>query len=516
MLKTKVIPIEYITKNKKEALRIKEVFDNNAMLFKIFLASYNKLSLKDSDEEATLNINSLDDLKDMTEEIIPKYMEMLHNQVYSEGGEDIETIFLKILLMDSIASNEASNIKLPSEEETGYSINTIYSIVAMDYYKEQNTPEKLLDFIYNPSPEEKTKIFEWLNKKQRYNLLNFLIEEEYQELLSLEKLENDPFLRTHLEEVLSLSEVNIFGGLIKEDKKPLRLPSLTKNELDRMCSEFFIKIDPSLKWLKLYNKLKSERKILYGQKFPDPNSKWGCLQTTDDIVIYAPLDGTLHDFVYMIHEFAHYVTLYMKNEGEYISSAIKEYPPLFFEKCALRFLQEKGYHPKAIAAIDKERALATQTNKTNISPTLRYLNQYLTIGPITFEREKEKMDKIRNAIPEELPAEMKELITALMSTDDENNVHIKIDAENAFLVERAECLYEEYPYIVGTYLATETLKRLDEDPITIFHVLNITENLANETVASVIQKIGLSDDTLTTPKTNPKQYTKTLSSANKN
>lgn len=507
MLETSVIPIEYDDNSQETAKQLKKILDANQMIFQIFFAGHNKISFLDTAEEGTLSISSIDELKKLLSNVSYAYMDMLKHQVYTTGGEDIDAIFLKMMLLDVIFSKKASDI--PSQEtlEISDNINAIYALIGISYYEEQKQPEKLIDFIFNPTVEEKEKIFNWLKKKQRYNLLNILLEEEHQKMLDLEDLEHDSYLRTHLEELLELSEIEL-SERFKSKEKATDLPRLSEKELDKLCIEFFIQIDPSLKWLKLYNKLKQNKGILYGEKFPDSCSDWGCVETTDGIYIYAPLDGTIRDFMYFIHEFAHYVTLLHKKTGEFIPSALQEFPPIFFEKCATAFLRQKGYNEESICSLDEERRQSTIDNKSDISPSLRYLIQYIKDGPITFETEKSKMDHIRENIPDDLPDEMQELLNALMSTQDEENVHIKIDAETAFLLEHPNCLFDEFPYIVGYDLAIKTLEKLPDDPMIMYTVLNITENLTRETTAEVIRKLGLSQTEFSSKPSPPQQYVK--------
>lgn len=490
MLETTVLPIEYNEQTEQLAIELKEILERNQMLFQMFLAGHKEISFLDSDDEETLCIDSISDLKELLTSVIPFYVEMLKQQVYKEGNEDIDTCFLKMLLHDIIASRKDS--QLERDEQLSTNINTIYTVVASNYYE---NPEDLIDFIFKPTPEEKEAIFNWLNKKERYNLLNMLLDEEYENMLELESIEQDDYLRTHLEEILSLSELDMQERFKYAKEKNVTLPKLTEKELDKLCIEFLIKIDPSLKWLKIYNELKQNNNILFGEEFPDPCSKWGCIETTDNVYIYAPLEYDISDFMYFIHEFVHCITLRHKEKGECIPSALQEFPSIFFELLATSFLREKGYSDEDVTALEEQRIKATISNRADISPSLRYLIDYLTKGPITFEREKEKMDRIRESIPEDLPEEMQELLNTLMATQDEENVHIKIDAENAFLIEHPHCIFEEYPYVLGSDLADKTLEKAATYPIIIYTMLSITETLTKETYQSVQSKLGFREET---------------------
>lgn len=481
MLETTVLPIEYNEQTEQLAIELKEILERNQMLFQMFLAFHKKISFLDSEEDDTLAINSIEEFKELLSSVIPAYLDILKKQVYEERKEDIEPAFLKMMLLNKVSSKD--------NQEIINNINAIYTIVGLNYY---DNPQELLNFIFNPTEEEKQKIFEWYNKKHRYDLMNMLLEDEYQNILELEDIENDSYLRTHLEELLELSEMDL-SERFKVAEEEIHLPTLTTDELDKLCIEFFIQIDPSLKWLKIYNELKQNNNILYGEEFIDPCSKWGCVETTDNVYIYAPLSGDISDFMYLIHEFVHCITLLNKQKGECIPSSLQEFPSIFFERLATLFLRNKGYSDLDVTNLEEQRINATLGNKSDISPSLRYLIDYLTKGPITFEREKEKMDRIREAIPDDLPEEMQELLNTLMATEDHENVHTKIDTENLFLVEHPDCIFSEYPYVLGSHLADQTLERLEEEPMLIYTILSLTENLTRENYATATKKIGLVD-----------------------
>lgn len=281
MIETNVIPIEYDENTLEETLRLKEILEKNEILFKIFLAQYKKISFLETKDKDILEISSIEEFKEITSYVIPTYLKMFKDKIYEESKHS-ETSFLKIMLIDKVTT-ETSNVDKELLTELKLNINTIYAVAAINFYEKE---EDLIEFIFNPTDKEKEKIFNWLNSKERYNLINLLLEEEYQILLELESMEKDNYIRTHLQELLELTEIDIEDRLKTQNKKDKNLPKITQDELDKLCIEFLIKIDPSLKWLKLYNELKAKENILYGEKFPDSSSEWGCIQTTDEIYIY--------------------------------------------------------------------------------------------------------------------------------------------------------------------------------------------------------------------------------------
>lgn len=76
----------------------------------------------------------------------------------------------------------------------------------------------------------------------------------------------------------------------------------------------------------------------------------------------------------------------------------------------------------------------------------------------------------------------------------------RVDKANNILLIYPKCTLEEYPYVIGKYLANKAFTKKEEEPSIIPTVIEITENLANETVISIIQKLGISADEFTDKK----------------
>lgn len=515
MIETQLIPIEYDQDTEEEALSLKRCLENNAPLFQAFLTKYKKITFIDTFDETAISISSIDELKDMMRKSIPNYLETLNEQMFPASNMALmEIACLKLLLADKYKAYESYET-LHGENNVFANINSIYTILSLRYYQEQETPDKVIDFFFDPTEAEKEKIFTWLNSRRRYDLINHLLEEQYQILIQAdnEQTAHDEFLKQNLAQVLKLSEVDFLNGnIILPSKTPeIDLPKLSQDDLDKLCIEFFIKVDPSLKWLKIYNKLKAENRIVYTKKEQSPQVEWECTFTPETgAEIMAPLDGTIQDFKSFIHEFAHCVSFLSLNKDENVPRSLAEYPSIFFEIYALKFLKDKGYSQEIIDELLRQRSIVTQDNKMDICPTLGYLLQFIEKGPITFESEKEKQEQLFTSIEEDISEDIKQLLEALLSTDGDENVHIKVDAENAFLVQYPIYVSKAYPYIIGKYFATKTFEQVTENPQLIYTVLEITEDLHQETIDSITKKIGLSDEPFTSSENNNPQYTKTF------
>ena len=80
MLQTTVLPIRYDEKHKQEAEQLKEILERNQMLFQMFLTGNKEISFLDSDDEETIYIDSISDLKELLSNVIPAYMDMLKQE----------------------------------------------------------------------------------------------------------------------------------------------------------------------------------------------------------------------------------------------------------------------------------------------------------------------------------------------------------------------------------------------------------------------------------------------------
>ena len=262
--------------------------------------------------------------------------------------------------------------------------------------------------------------------------------------------------------------------------------------------EYLTEIDPTLKWLNIYKEAIEKGNIVY--TFPE--LEWYCTNEYGEIMISAPLSNTLTDFPNLVHEFAHYIANLNVREEDYICNSIREYPSLFFEKHAIHFLRKKGYNEQDINRLLDIRNFYTQNNEKTASSALLGIISQQEYGKITKEKKikqctLEQTDKIQSII--------KKYIFGIVDPTEES-INAYIDEENEFLLKDKLFFNSSYPYIIATYLITKTNEALIDNPSLIRTVLEITENLVNETVESITEKLNITIDFNLEDK--PKQYTK--------
>ena len=154
-LNTNYIVIEYDQDKEDEAKRLKEILDKNEMFFSEFLNAYPIIRISNSNEpltdKETLEVESIDELKELLVILIPYYI----NKLNVKGDDQSLITFLKILLANKYKAFENYNIKI-TEEELPIYIESIYSLVAIDYYE---TPEEVIESLFNMNIDEKKKLF---------------------------------------------------------------------------------------------------------------------------------------------------------------------------------------------------------------------------------------------------------------------------------------------------------------------------------------------------------------------
>ena len=507
ILPTKAMKIEYPEEKEKEAFQLKELIDSNYHIFHDLFLGIEKISFSGENAPTTINITSNEELKAVLKERLPAFMADTIPQIEAANNGQSEVLYLKFLLLDKYNTVQEYAPEFANNDEYEIYINSLYSLAAAIYYTNQNIPHKMVDFIIEPTNEEKEKIIEWLNERHRYKLLNLLLDDQYQLIIQAEDedVARDPYLKDNLDSILDAIQTDFINSPIylQEDIKE-KLPSLTKDELDELCMEFFQKIDPSKNWLRKYNEMKTER-IVCGNAPDNSNIDWCVVPYGNTLVMVAPLTGTIRDFRSLIHEFAHYISLEDLNQNETISPSIHEFPSIVLETEAIKFLEEKGYSKEDINTLRIERIVWTEENILDVNPVLRYLAKYLKDGPITYEKEKAESENILEQYKSYDNDELIEIISKYVKTDYESLTQ-KIDIQNTFLLQFPDYVVRAYPYVISMYLAKKTSEKIAAEPSTLYKVVDITNNLKRYTPETIISQLDLPIEKV--ERAVPKEYIK--------
>lgn len=497
IINTEVIEIEYENKDLQEVEKIRNAISKNYLFFQDLVRPYTRISF--TNRPNTIQVSSYEDFKQYIGSRLPEFLKQLKESLAS-NKELNDVVYLKFILLDKYQVLQNYSPVFAGRDDLYAYINSIYTLTAADYYE---NPDDLLNFMFELKEEDKEKILNDLLEKRRFDLLNHLLQEQLDLMIqgTTDDTEYDSFLRNHMSEILSISQIDFMNGniVVPNEETKVELPKINRTELHQLVREILMTIDPSLKWLKIYNEALDQNRIVYGKLHPDDKVEWCCTPHNGVRCIAAPLTGTIKDFRCMIHELMHYISLMDTPIEEINAPTLDEYPSIVFETLAIKFLKTKGYSDEVLHELLKERTLWTQDNIFDITPTLKMLNEFVTEGPISFEGEQEKNKHLQAFIDDNLSGDMKEQVERLVSTADQSIID-RCDFEIMFILSAPLAILDEYPYVLGRYLSTKTLEKLEEDPMLIYKLFEITENLQFETPQSVIRKMNLSDEIFSSPK----------------
>ena len=497
--------IEYLNCNQEEAFYIEKLVLENLYTFSDLFSGLDKISFIESSSSTTLHIDSLNSLKSYLTNKIPSYMDKVTEPLRREDRYLSEAVLLKVLLLDLYKSLDL-DVDIPNSiEQFNQHVNAVYTLIAADYYS--TDPNKFLNFLFNiGDEEEKRKLFNYLNDKSRFSLLNVLLQEQYKILIKLdeESETKDNLLYSHLDEIIEILEQDLIETPILEQISSYQFPSLSKESLHNLCLEFFQSLDPSGKYKKIYQRL-HDNQIVYIEKDEQNKIDWCNYRDEENgYIIIAPLNEKITDFRDLVHEVTHLLSLEQLDENEIISPSLLEFPSIFMELQAIKFLRKKGYPQEVLDSLYVERNVWTAENILTISPILRTLSRYLKQGQITAATEQEyALTTIGDT--SNLTEEEKELLNQYIPYELERILDV-CDQKNDFLIMHPNAILRQYPYAIGKYLAVKTMDKELENPNIVQEVLIIIENLKNETPEGVLKKLDL--DVIKNSET-AKEYIKT-------
>lgn len=477
--------IKYDENSQEEAMKLQEKLIEHQLIFSEVLCGLDKISFIDSPDQTTLYISSIDGLKSYLKKRV-KIIKDKTTTIISLKDKEQTATFLRGLLLELYQSLD---IKVDNKEELTFfkgKENAIYDILAAHYYKDDS---QYLNYLLEDSKQAKEEIFSWFNEQERFNLLNQLLSEQYQLLFQSNQKEEirDSFLLKYLSNINEQLEQEILGVPILEAMKNYESSPLSQEELYSLTKDFFDTIDPTGEWSKKFEYY-HENKIVYEEKEENSNVEWCSFRYNDEYVIIAPLTGKLSDFRDLVHEIAHLVSLESMTEDEFITPSLLEFPSIFLEFQALKFLQEKGYSSKFINNLYLERNSWTIASIMEVLPVLRLLERKMQ-APITAESEEtyslSMIGSINDYTLEELDT-ISEYYPFI-----KEDIFEKCDETIDYLLQNPTSLYKTYPYTIGRYLAAEAMNKSCTDCTVVPKVLSIIPILKEETPESIISKLNL-------------------------
>ena len=367
-----------------------------------------------------------------------------------------------------------------------YDLNEIYNYV---YTFWCDNFDRKLDLS---NEEDQVLLFDFLNNIFRYTMLNDLVDELYTSITDEEK---DIFILSNYKVIHEIVRDSL-GSFDNKKNEETKLTKLSHEDLDELFKEFLLTIDKNGDFLKVYEDLKTNGSLIYTDilskekkdyiksllKIND-NEYDNYFLRTEEHGAYVVIDRKedLSDFRTLTHEFMHYYT-YSKNKEKKPYFLLLEFPSIFYEYVANRFLLKKGYSMDDIKSLLLYRFDEFNKKSSYLTPINYYLKLYIDSNKnITDEIDEEKTKELITSFIESNGEE--EYKKALKENSNIANPKLfardNCDIANYYLNIYPHILVNNYPYLIGNYLALDYVSQLVENEITLDDMKKIAEDLPN-------------------------------------
>lgn len=356
------------------------------------------------------------------------------------------------------------------------------ALIAYKYYEKNGS---FSDFIkYLMERQNTDEILEWLYTEYRWDTYNYLLEI----FVNILKDFDFKFLN-----IMSDMVNNFFTDALKNyfssDKEyKKQLPLLSFEQLDILFCKFLDNIKAPQEWISMYYELKQNNRMHFVE-VGSADSKC-CFDVDGFLQLIIENDGTIDTFYTLVHEFIHYVTRVRKELGAEQFS-IAEFPSIFYERMASRYLNEEGY------SLDVVNSVMEMRNKNNSGIYLGKLSIFMAIIRYINYGELKREDMIKFGEEQfKIIQQAREKFEELNGDDFFSSEIAKIDVGG--LVDK-DCdlmidgfmrdgllVIDGYQYIVGTFLADGVLDKVDRDPMIFDKMIRVTEGLTDTNLENIL------------------------------
>lgn len=458
------IEILYDEYDDTEIERIRNIILNNPSL----LADKNTIHIHDFDRYFT----------EVAIEIFTK------NSKYFSNKDWLPALYISSLSRNNPEYKDAV-VQLGDE----LSDDLLYSLIAYKYYEENDS---LNDFVYYLMYRRDTdKIMDWLYNHYRWDTKNYLIEVIYHDLE-----EYDPKFLKILPDMITDYLYRAVQMMISNDSQSkMVLPNITHDELDKLFCDFLNYIKAPQEWMDTYLELKQNEKIMFVDK-DTLDSECVCDSNKAPSHLVIEDDGTIDVFYTLVHEFMHYVSL----SSGLVPFPILEFPSIFFEKIAAKFLKEEGYLNEVVDSVVEMRNENNFSIYINLFPVFSAVKDYIISGcshtfredaikfwQENFEMIHEAEEKCGELTGEDFPS------TDFSDIDISSFVDRDCDSLISTFVKNGLLAINGCQYILGTYLAGGVLKKADSDPDVVSQMVQVTSELANTNLENILTLFDIED-----------------------
>lgn len=295
-----------------------------------------------------------------------------------------------------------------------------------------------------------------------------------------------------------ISNATSYFNATISDSKLNNLKQLTNEEFDKLFCEFLTYINAPQKWFEFYNYLKVNNLIEFEYNNEFENGKCYFDEKENKWKISLISNGTMRTFVTFVHEFIHYVSL---SQNPDINFSLLEFPSIYYENIAARFLKDNGYEEEIVDEILNWRNANNYELYAAQIIQFREVLEYKKNGTFSIEK---RIELNRNLIDglNQYKINMVKLLKneglndipqSLFNLETRDPVEITyqdIDEKINEFIKSGVLILNGYQYLVGSLLSSYILEKNNKKSANNDMVF-VTEHLQDYSITSIMQLFSI-------------------------
>lgn len=500
IIKVGNIKIIFDNSSKKEALELKQIIENNKLLFLEMIGNEKIYSFI----EGIPNTVYIDNLNDFIKQIVDINFYSDEMEKRFSNLNQILTVYLGYIIVESLTVDKIKELystdkgiedAISTLGESIYQKEIYEDLLIKDYFDENGTKEDFINYIKTKNNTK--ELISKIKDKYRFASYNLVLDNIVEYLKDCGYLEPENMLEICGNIHFKMRELTIMKFIDQDElnHKLSSLPKMNKLKLEQYFKEFLNEINPEGILLRIYNEALKNKKIKISKKYQNSY----CVVENNDATLEIKETGTIEDFFTLSHEFMHYVMhVYNKDSIPY---SLEEFPSIFFEKYALDFLENKGYSTEELEVLHDFRICDMKEKSFGI------LN-FLIADIIDKSRGKEVDDKrLRefvtnlNELIERRNAEIRNIYGTkedgsdyLTPYDVEEYIKTDIDERTKSYFLGLIQYVEAFRYPISAYVAFNTYEKLKENKGLINQVIDYMLYSKNQSFKETIELFELEED----------------------
>lgn len=373
-------------------------------------------------------------------------------------------------------------------KQVGTSEETLYLILSIYYYN--YNINKIIKFIYNDDDNEKSKILKSFREENRLEIVNYILENSYEQF---DLLGYSSVLKLNdLISLLNKENDNNFLGYVLDPKSKQFFDEqeFDINELEKLFEKFLTYINAPIEWINEFKYLRENDLIDYNS-----DSSYFNIQNGKRTV-HISLSNFASTFIAFVHEFIHDIT----DINGLSQVNISEFPSIYFEKLAAKFLLTQNYDEEYINSIMKFRKNNNVQICMSYVPILTQLSYYVENGPLTKEyllesQQKTQSEFLRKKMEvintlKEMGYDYHKLENARDEYDPEETYKDTLDNIIDIYIMNCTILFRGVGYVVNNLIVEELLKREDSENV-LSDMIDVTNNLSEYDLKSLLEHFNI-------------------------